>query len=273
MKNSGADDVIIEIAGLSVKRGRTRVLDGIDWRVERGQHWVILGANGSGKTSLLKVLCGYLTSSAGEVRALGAEYGRADWRQVRRRVGLVSAALQAAVPDHESALETVVSGRTAQLDLWEAPTAREALEARRLLRRVGAVGLGNRPWGVLSQGERQRVLLARALMARPALLILDEPCAGLDPIARERFLADLENLLQRPDAPAVALVTHHVEEIVPGFSHALLLRAGTVVASGPLAQTLTGQRLSQVFDARAVVRRRAGRWSLAVTDAPPQKIT
>lgn len=249
-KASKRTAVVLSVAGLRVERGETVILDGVDWRVGRGEHWVVLGANGCGKTSLLKVLAGYLTASAGTVRVLGREFGACDWRELRRRMGLVSGALQAAVPEGEPALWTVASGWTAQLDLWRAPSAAEARQARGWLECAGAAGLERRAWGVLSQGERQRVLIARALMARPALLILDEPCAGLDPVARESFLASLEALARRPGGPALVLVTHHVEEITPAFTHALLLRAGRVVAAGPRADTLTAGRLGETFGAR-----------------------
>jgi len=259
---------VLRVAGLRVARGETTVLNGIDWTVRRGEHWVILGANGCGKTSLLKVLLGYLTPSEGDIRVLGREYGAYDWRELRRHIGLVSSALQSSVPDHEPALETVVSGRTAQLDLWEEPTPAEAREARRHLRRAGALHLAERPWGVLSQGERQRVLIARALMARPSLLILDEPCAGMDPVAREAFLGRMETIAREPRGPRLVLVTHHVEEITAGFSHALLLRAGAVVAAGTRAATLSASRLGETFGAPIALRERGGRLELRVRALP-----
>ena len=243
-------------------RDDATILDGIDWRVRPGEHWVILGPNGCGKTSLLKVLLGYLVPSGGSLRALGREYGRDDWRDTRARIGIVSSALQASVPAHEPALHTVVSGARAQLDLWEDPTPAEARAARAGLRRVGATVLGERPWGVLSQGERQRVLIARALMARPRLLVLDEPCAGLDPVAREAFLEQMEGLARDPRGPALVLVTHHVEEITESFSHALLLRTGRVVGAGPRADVLTSARLGEAFGAPLRLRRRGARLEL-----------
>lgn len=240
-----------------MERDDTVVLDGVDWRVRRGEHWVVLGANGCGKTSLLKALLGYLTPSAGEMCVLGREYGAYDWRELRSRLGLVSSALHAAVPEQESALCTVVSGRGARLDLWADPTPEEARGARRQLQRAGAAHLAERRWGVLSQGERQRVLIARALMAKPQLLILDEPCAGMDPVAREAFLARMEALARETRGPGLVLVTHHVEEITPAFSHVLLLREGRVSAAGPREETLTAAGLSEVFGKPIRLRRRA----------------
>lgn len=245
-------------------RDESVILRGVDWRVERGQHWVVLGPNGCGKTSLLKVLLGYLTPSAGEMRVLGREYGAYDWRELRRHLGMLSSALQASVPAHEPALLTVVSGARAQLDLWGDPTPAETRAARTQLRRAGADTLARRAWGVLSQGERQRVLIARALMAKPRLLILDEPCAGMDPVAREAFLARMEGIAREPRGPGLALVTHHVEEITESFTHALLLRAGRVVVAGPRGEVLTTARLTETFGAPVKLGRRDGRLELRV---------
>src|SRR5262249_14825269 len=156
--------------------------------------------------------------------------GESDWRELRLHVGVVMSAFAAAIPPAEPALDTVVSGKYAQLDLWHAGTPADRRAARRLLGSVGLGYLAAREWAYLSPGERQRVLIARALMARPRLLILDEPCAGLDPVAREKFLRFVHALARRRASPALVLVTHHVEEIMPAFTHALLIRAGRVLA-------------------------------------------
>jgi iron complex transport system ATP-binding protein len=242
---------ILEVRGLRIERGRTAILRGVDWRVAPGEHWVILGANGSGKTSLLKALTGYLSPSRGEISLLGRTYGACDWRELRLQIGVVTSAFATAIPPAESALETVESGKFAQLDLWHRTTPADRAAAMRLLRFVGLAGIADREWAYLSQGERQRVLIARALMARPRLLILDEPCAGLDPVAREKFLRFIDRLARRKGrgSPAVVLVTHHVEEITPSFTHALLLRAGRAVAAGPLRTVLTSPNLSAAFGA------------------------
>jgi iron complex transport system ATP-binding protein len=256
---------ILEVSGLCVVRGRTEILRGVDWRVRRGEHWAILGPNGSGKTSLLKAITGYLSPTSGEIALLGRKYGEADWRDLRLEVGLVTSALQASIPPAEPALETVVSGRYAQLDLWARPTRTEVAEARKLLRFVGGGHLAAREWIHLSQGERQRILIARSLMARPRLLILDEPCAGLDPVAREEFLRFVEDLARRRSGPALVLVTHHADEIMPAFTHALLLRAGAVFAAGPKSGVVTARRLGGAFGARISVRKARGRYLAAVT--------
>lgn len=238
---------ILEILGLSVHRGATSILDRVDWRVGRGEHWVILGANGCGKTSLLRALTGYLAPTTGDLRLLGERFGACDWRELRLHIGMVTSSFANLIPVCETALDTVVSGKFAQLDLWARVSATDRAAARRWLRIVRIGHLAKREWRHLSQGERQRVLIARALMARPKLLILDEPCAGLDPVAREDFLHLIDTFTRRRGAPAIVLVTHHVEEITPGFTHALLLVDGRVLTAGPCAKVLTSRRLSVTF--------------------------
>ena len=255
---------ILEVSDLRVARGATTILRDLRWRVEAGEHWVILGPNGCGKTSLLKSLTGYLSPSSGSLSVFGRRYGATDWRELRLRIGLVTSALQASIPPAEPALDTVVSGRYAQLDLWARPTRADRAAAQRWLRFLAADHLAAREWIFLSQGERQRVLIARALMARPRLLILDEPCGGLDPVAREEFLRFLDLLARRRGGPALVLVTHHVEEITPAFTHALLLREGSVFRSGRVAQVVTSRALSGAFGARIAVRRSRGRYRAAV---------
>jgi len=256
---------VLEVNRLRVERGRAAILRGIDWRVAPGEHWAILGANGSGKTSLLKALTGYLSPTAGDITVLGQRYGESDWRELRLQIGVVTSAFAAAIPPAEPVLDTVVSGKFAQLDLWHAGTRADRAAAMKLLRFVGLARLAGREWAYLSQGERQRVLIARALMARPRLLILDEPCAGLDPVARERFLRFIEKLAHHRGAHATALVlvTHHVEEIAPAFTHALLLRGGRVVAAGPRPAVLTSAKLSAAFGARLRLVAAGGRHRLA----------
>ncbi len=254
---------VLEVSGLRVARGRTTILHDLAWRVRRGEHWVILGPNGSGKTSLLKVLNGHLPPTAGSIAVLGQRYGASDWRELRRKLGVVMSAFISAIPPAETALETVLSGRFAQLDLWARVRPADRRAARRLLQRVRATRIAGRAWLHLSQGERQRVLIARALMARPRLLILDEPCAGLDPVAREEFLGFVQQLARRRGAPALVLVTHHVEEITPAFTHALLLRGGRVVAAGPRARVLTSRHLAAAFGAPLRLTRAGRRLQLA----------
>lgn len=253
---------LLDVRGLRVRRGDTTLLHGLDWRVARGEHWVIMGPNGGGKTTLLRTLAGYLTPTAGAIHLLNAQWGQTDWREIRARLGIVSTSLHPAIPGAEPVWETVVSGRYAQLDFWATPTAPDLAAARREMRRLGIAALADRPWAYLSQGERQHVLIARALVARPALLILDEPCAGLDPLARARCLTMVEQLARRPKGPALVLVTHHVEEITPGFSHVLLLARGRAVGQGPRRALLTSARLSETFGAPLRLRRRGDLYTL-----------
>ena len=253
---------ILAVSDLTVRRGDTLILDKISWKIARGEHWVILGANGSGKTSLLSALTGYLTPSAGRIELLSKTYGATDWRELRKRVGLVSSAVRQRIPDDEPAVETIVSGKLAMIAFWGAITAADRRRGLRLLRQIECRALADRPWLFLSQGERQRLLIGRALMAGPPLLILDEPCAGLDPAAREHFLQFLQRLGCGKNPPTLVLVTHHVEEIMPVFSHVLLLQRGRAVACGPRKTVLTSAVLSQAFQAPIRLQRRGGRYTL-----------
>ncbi len=255
---------VLAVSGLCVRRGSVEILRDVSWRVERGQHWVILGANGSGKTSLLSALTGYLTPTEGEVFLLGERFGHADWRELRKHVGLVSSSVRQMMAEAEPALESVVSGKYAMIDFWGHATRADRAAALRLLRQVECSYLADRPWQVLSQGERQRVLIARALMAKPQVLILDEPCAGLDPAAREQFLQFLQRLGRGKNSPTLVLVTHHVEEIMPVFSHVLVLKAGRVLSAGKKAAVLTARLLAQAFEARVKLKRRADRYEMIV---------
>ena len=255
---------VLEISKLKIQRGNVTILDGVDWRVEGGRHWAILGANGSGKTSLLSALTGYLMPTAGEIVLLGKRYGKSDWRELRKKVGIVSSSVRQMMADDEPALETVVSGKFAMIDFWGRLSWSDKNRALKILRQIECAHLAERPWRVLSQGERQRILIGRALMARPRVLILDEPCAGLDPAAREHFLQFLQRLGKTPNSPALVLVTHHVEEIMPVFSRALILKNGKVLASGEKKKTLTAKNLSRAFGTKLKLRFKAGRFAMDV---------
>lgn len=262
---------VLSVSGLGIRRGKTVILRNVSWRIKRGQHWVILGANGSGKTSLLSALTGYLMPTEGEIELLGQRYGESDWRELRKSIGIVSSSVRQMMAEEEPALESVVSGKYAMIDFWGRPKQSDRAEAKRILRQIECFHLAERPWSVLSQGERQRVLIGRALMASPRLLILDEPCAGLDPAAREHFLAFVERLGRKRGAPALILVTHHVEEIMPVFSHVLILKAGEVVAAGTKAGCLTGKVLSDAFGADARLEESKSRYRLHVV--PNERVT
>jgi iron complex transport system ATP-binding protein len=224
------------------------ILSDVHWTVHRGEHWALVGANGAGKSTLLSIVAGDPWPSRGVVRVLGEEYGKVDKRILRRRIGVVSSAMVERFPAGDSALDVVASGLHARIGRWGPTPDDEAEQARAALAEVRAETTREKPYGVLSQGERQRVMIARALIARPDLLILDEPCAGLDPGARERFIADLSHLAAR-GGPTQVVVTHHLEEIPPHVSHALLLHEGAVLARGPVDEVLRDELLTQAFGA------------------------
>jgi iron complex transport system ATP-binding protein len=252
----------ISIRELRVIRGGTEILKDIQWNVAAKENWVILGANGSGKTTLLNCVTGYVTPSAGTIEVLGKEYGKADWRELRKEVGLVSSGIRHWIEDQQTALNVVASGRNAELNLWHAAEGKLLREARKSLRQVECARIGDRPWAFLSQGERQRVLIGRALMARYRILILDEPCAGLDPVARERFLQFLDRLALSDKTPNLVFVTHHVEEILPCFDKAVILKGGEILSQGAIGNVITSRNMTKAFDSKIAVRKGKGRFVL-----------
>lgn len=231
----------------------TDILTDINWQLDRGKHWAVLGPNGSGKTTLLRIACGYLWPTSGLVLRLGEEL--IDLGELRRSIGWISSGMIADIPRSDTGLETVVSGRFAQFGLkWlpgiEEPSATDFGDAREELARLKCESLAEKAFGILSQGERQQVLIARARMAKPLLMVLDEPCAGMDPGVRERFLAWLNEALHQPETPTVVLVTHHIEEIVPGFANTLVLSRGRIHSSGPTDQVVTRETIESVYGTR-----------------------
>ncbi|UJR78285.1 ABC transporter ATP-binding protein [Sandaracinus amylolyticus] len=244
------------------REGRV-VLDGVRLTIERGEHWVILGPNGAGKSSLLSILTAYEWPTEGVVRVLGETYGRCDMTAMKRRMGIVSATLGAWLRPEDVAEEVAASGLYALIGPWRTYDDEDRRRGREALARLRAQALAGRPYGRLSQGERQRVLIARALVGAPDLLVLDEPCVSLDPSARERFLDDVERLVDE-GGPTTLVVTHHVEEIPRFVTHALVLREGRVVASGPIDRALTSATLSEAFGAPCTLHRDAGRFRLAI---------
>jgi len=242
---------ILDIEAVSYEAGGKRIIDSATWRVERGEHWAVLGPNGAGKTTLLRLACGYLWPNAGGVvRREGSEL--ADLRELRRSIGWVTTSLTSQIPRRERVHDTVVSGKFAQTGLmpmdWDPATAADYEHASQLLRELACEHLADRPFGVLSQGEQQRVLIARARMARPLLVVLDEPCAGLDPGAREQFLALLQEMATRPEAPSLVFVTHRIEELVPAVGKLLALRDGRVVCCGELRNVVNADLFRTLYD-------------------------
>ncbi|MBM0228378.1 ABC transporter ATP-binding protein [Micromonospora sp. ATA51] len=255
-------DLVVSLDGVGVRRSGSALLHDVDWRVELDERWVVLGPNGAGKTTLLSLAAGRLHPTTGAAYVLGERIGRTDVNELRMRIGLSTAALAERVPAEERVSDVVVTAAWSVVGRWrEGYDRTDEARARALLGQLGIGHLADRAYGTLSEGERKRVQIARALMTDPELLLLDEPAAGLDLGGREDLVARLAELAYDPDAPALVLVTHHVEEIPPGFTHALLLREGGVVAQGLLADTLTADNLSKTFGLPLVVERSADRWT------------
>ena len=247
---------------VSVWREERLILDDVDWTVSDDERWVVLGRNGSGKTTLIRLASLYLHPSAGTVRVLGETLGRTDVRSLRARIGLASPSLGDQLRRELTPVEIVMSARYAALEpWWHTYDQADRDRARAMLDRMGCAALADRPFGVLSSGERQRVLLARTLMTEPGLVLLDEPTAGLDLGGREELVATLADLARDRSTPPTVLVTHHLEEIPPGFTHVLLVTAGRVVGCGPLDDVLRADALSACFGLDLVVERSGERWS------------
>ena len=262
---------ILKLDGVSFVRDGRTILDRIDWVVAPGDRWVVLGPNGSGKTSLCRIASLHLHPSGGTVDVLGERFGRTDARALRTRIGMTSQALADQIRPGLTAGEIVLTGRHAALAPWwhrydDADRAR----VRELLDRFGCGALAASRYVTLSAGERQRVLLDRALMAEPALLVLDEPTAGLDLTGREQLVAMLGDVASDDATAGIVLVTHHVDEIPPGITHALILAEGRIVAAGPVGETLTAETLSRGFGLPLALERRGGRW-LAWSAANPAR--
>jgi iron complex transport system ATP-binding protein len=253
---------VLEMAGVTVRRGDALLLDSVDWSVAEGERWVVLGPNGAGKTTLLQVAAGRMHPTTGVAGVLGEVLGTVDVFELRPRIGLSSAALAERLPVGERVADVVVTASYGVVGRWrEAYDALDHARAAALLEGLGVGHLADRRFGTLSEGERKRVQIARALMTDPELMLLDEPAAGLDLGGREDLVQRLGRLAEDDGAPALVLVTHHVEEVPPGFTHLLLLRQGRVVAAGPIEETLTEENLRATFGMPLTVQRHGERWS------------
>ena len=252
---------VLALRRVSLVRDDRTILDSIDWRVAPGERWIVLGPNGSGKTSLCRLAGLYLHPTKGDVDVLGKRLGRTDVRELRTKLGMTSQALADMLRPGLQAVDLVLTGRNAALaPYWHRYDDADRERAARLLARFGCAALASARYATLSAGERQRVLLARALMGDPPLLLLDEPAAGLDLAGREQLVAMLADVAADPATEAVVLVTHHVDEIPPGFTHVLMLADGRIAAQGPITDTLTADSLSRCFGLRLALARRGGRW-------------
>lgn len=253
---------VLEFADVTLVRSNQKLLDDITWSVADGERWVILGPNGAGKTTLLQIAASQIHPSSGYASVLGEILGMVDVFELRPRIGLTSAALADRIPPRERVIDAVRTAAYGQVGRWrETYDPVDDTQARELMKRLGIDHLADRTFGTLSEGERKRTQIARALMTDPELLLLDEPTAGLDLGGRETLVATLGEIAADPVSPATILVTHHVEEIPPAFSHALLLSRGRVVAAGPIRQTLTADNLSACFGLPLNVTSDDGRWS------------
>jgi iron complex transport system ATP-binding protein len=249
--------VPLDLDDITFVRDGRRIIDGVSWRIDPGQHWLVLGANGSGKTTLLRIASMYEHPSSGRVRVLGEELGHTDVRRLRRRVGYASAALAAQFRQELSARDVVMTARYAALEpWWHQYTDADRARAEDCLARMGVGAFADRSLATLSSGEQQRVFLARTLMNDPGVIMLDEPSARLDLGGREQLVHALGDLAADPGGAPFALVTHHVDEVPPGISHALLLRRGVAVACGPIESTLTSESLSDCFEMALRLERR-----------------
>jgi iron complex transport system ATP-binding protein len=258
---------VLRLSDVTVRRDGATLLDGIDWHVQEGDRWVVLGPNGAGKTTLLQVASANLHPTRGTVEILQERLGAVDVFELRPRIGLSSAALADRLPGRETVRDVVLTASYAVVGRWrERYDHTDAARADGLLETLGVAGLADRRFGTLSEGERKRVQIARALMTDPELMLLDEPAAGLDLGGREDLVRRLSGIAADPYAPALVLVTHHVEEIPPGFTHVLLLRGGRVVAAGPTETTLTAAALQATFGLPLELQRQGSRWTARATD-------
>jgi iron complex transport system ATP-binding protein len=244
-----------------VRRGDATLLSSVNWQVELDERWVVLGPNGAGKTTLLRLAGAELHPTTGTVHVLGERLGHTDVFELRPRIGFCSAALNGRLPDHERVRDLVMTAGYAVLGRWREPyDGTDSWRADGVLAAFNVAGLAERRYGTLSEGERKRVMIARAVMTDPELLLLDEPAAGLDLGGREDLVAGLTVVAADPESPTLVLVTHHVEEIPPGFTHALLLRGGAVVTQGLLEDVVNADTLSETFGQRLLLDRVDGRF-------------
>ncbi|MFE0462535.1 ABC transporter ATP-binding protein [Kitasatospora sp. NPDC058965] len=253
---------VLELVDVSVVRDGRALINQVSWSVAEGERWVILGPNGAGKTTLLQVAASYLHPTSGQVAVLGEKLGEVDVFELRQRIGLAGVSLLDRIPREQTVLQTVLTAAYGMTATWqETYETTDTSRALLLLDRLGMGGYEDRAFGTLSEGERKRTLISRALMTDPELLLLDEPAAGLDLGGREDLVRRLGALAQDRYAPAMAMVTHHVEEIAPGFTHVLMIRQGKVLTAGPIDTELTARNLSLCFGLPLTLERHGDRWS------------
>src|SRR6478752_850973 len=252
---------VLDLQAVTIRRGTTTILDEVSWTVREGERWVVLGRNGAGKTTMLQVASGRMHRTGGTAELLGERLGRVDVFELRPRIGLSSASLADRIPAGETVRDVVLTAAYGVTGRWrETYETLDESRAADLLAAFGVAHLSDRYFGTLSEGERKRVQIARSLMTDPELLLLDEPAAGLDLGGREELVGALSELAGDPASPVLVLVTHHVEEISPGFTHLMLLRDGAVHTAGPIGEVLTAENLSDAFGLNLLVAHGGGRW-------------
>ena len=251
---------IIQVSNIFYERDHV-ILDHLDWTVNPGENWIVMGANGCGKSTLIHIITGYLHPTRGKVSVLdGYVDDTHGWPDRRLHIGIVSSYIASLIDDDQLAGDVVLTGRDGSLNFWQDADPAHVEMTINVLHETDTWNIRDREWQFLSQGEKQRILIARAIMNDAKLLVLDEPCAGLDPASREHYLVFLDQLMQQRRDLTVVMITHHVEEIIPSFTHALQIKQGKAIAAGSIADTLNSQSLSEVFDAEITLEKQESRF-------------
>jgi len=267
-ENTMRSDPIVQLDQVSFIRNNNRILNDIDLCIDHGQHWAIIGQNGSGKTSLISIINGYHQPSQGKACVLGRKFGSTDLRELRLHIGECSSEIRNMIHQWEPVRDIVISGKFASIGLYETPSVKDKERACNLIDIFGLSGMSDRKFSTLSDGEKQKTLLARALMPEPELLLLDEPCAGLDIKAREELLTAVQKMTIMKGGPTLIYITHHIEEILPSITHVLALKTGKVIASGERYQVLTNEVLSRTFEVPVELHKNGERLWVVVNKTP-----
>ncbi len=267
MKNCKKAKKILEMQKLSLYsfENGEKILNSISLTVEEGQRWVILGANGAGKSSLISTVCGFSMPDECILRVSGMEYSKDNWQKVREKIALIGTHLHREINTDEKIVDIIISGKFAQINYWGKITKALILEAYDKMKQIGITHLVDASWKFISQGERQKVLIARSLMMKPDIIFLDEPCSALDPVARRNFIRFLDKLGRKKSIPAILMATHYLEEIAPSFTHALILKKGAVMASGRIEDVINSKNLSKAYGAKCeVLKNKHQLWQLSL---------
>lgn len=254
---------VLELEKVSEIIDGNLIIDDLSWKIRNEEHWAMLGPNGAGKTMLMEIITGYRWPTEGKVSVLGKEFGNVDLRELRKRIGYVNSVLLNKLPSQDTVSEVVLSGKFASLGLYDTPSDEDLKQVEDYLGMMDCRKFIDKEFGKLSQGEQQKILISRALMPKPSLLVLDEPALGLDPAAREKFLEKIEKIGKIGDGPTIIYITHHIEELMPIFNKLILLKNGRVVAKGEKEKILTDKTLSRTFDMKAEIIRKDDRYLLS----------